>query len=81
MMFFSDATTTTITTTTIIIIIIIIIINVIYSYYYLVYLQVRVKSMNLKFTEVKVEDNGNYTCVASNDGGSLEFTFVLEVIG
>ena len=37
--------------------------------------------MNLKFTEVKVEDNGNYTCVASNDGGSLEFTFVLEVIG
>lgn len=39
------------------------------------------KGTNLKFTDLKVKDQGNYTCVAQNTEGSIEFTFVVEVIG
>ena len=31
--------------------------------------------------ELKPSDRGNYTCVASNSAGTLEYTFILNVIG
>lgn len=44
-------------------------------------IQVRVKNQNLKFMEVKLEDEGNYTCVAQNAAGKIEFTFHVLVEG
>ena len=38
------------------------------------------KGSNLKFMELEVSDRGNYTCVASNAVGRLEFTFIVDVI-
>ena len=43
--------------------------------------QIRLKSSNIKFMELKPSDRGNYTCVASNSAGTLEYTFILNVIG
>lgn len=42
--------------------------------------KIRVKGTNLKFTELRVEDEGNYTCAAQNSEGFIEFTFVVHVI-
>ena len=45
------------------------------------FFQIRLKSSNIKFMELKPSDRGNYTCVASNNAGTLEYTFILNVIG
>ena len=45
------------------------------------FFQIRLKSSNIKFMELKPSDRGNYTCVASNSAGTLEYTFILNVIG
>ncbi|XP_060557455.1 fibroblast growth factor receptor 4-like [Ruditapes philippinarum] len=42
--------------------------------------KIRMKGTNLKFMDLKVKDQGNYTCVAQNVAGSIEFTYVLEVM-
>jgi hypothetical protein len=39
------------------------------------------KGTHLKFIDLKVKDQGNYTCVAQNVAGSIEFTYVLKVMG
>ena len=35
----------------------------------------------MKFMEIQPKDSGNYTCIASNSAGRIDFTFIVNVIG
>lgn len=42
--------------------------------------KIRIKGHNMKFMELKPSDSGNYTCIASNPAGRIDFTFVVHVM-
>ncbi|WAQ95021.1 FGFR4-like protein, partial [Mya arenaria] len=41
---------------------------------------IRMKGINLKFTALQILDRGNYTCLAQNTEGKVEFTYVVDVV-
>lgn len=42
--------------------------------------KIRMKGTNMKFMEIQPKDSGNYTCIASNSAGRIDFTFIVNVI-